>query len=97
MTDGLSSLQARILTIALNTAVLILIGTTSYLYVKQADMAVKQAEMAEKFVLISQYRVDTRRSEAVACRLEAKFEAFANRVDTKIDKLIMRQGVPPVP
>lgn len=97
MTNGLSSAQAKVLTILLNAAVIILIGATSYLFVNQSEMAVKQAEMAEKFVLISQYRVDSERAEAAACRLEAKFEAFANRIDTKLDKLIMRQGVPPTP
>lgn len=91
MTNGLSAQQAKILSIILNSAILILIACVSYLFVNQSQMAVKQAEMAEKYVLIEQYRVDAKRSEATVCRLEAKFEQFANRMDTKLDKIIMQQ------
>jgi hypothetical protein len=91
MTNGLSSQQAKILTMILNLAVVVLIGCVSYLFVNQSQIAVKQAEMAEKYVLVDQYRVDARRSEATVCRLEAKFEAFANRMDAKLDKIIMKQ------
>jgi hypothetical protein len=92
MTNGLSSQQAKILSMALNFAVLILIGCVSYLFINQSEMAVKQAEMAEKYVLVEQYRVDSKRSEATVYRLEAKFEVFANRMDAKLDKIIMRQN-----
>jgi hypothetical protein len=92
MTNGLSSQQAKILSMVLNFAVLILIGCVSYLFVNQSQMAVKQAEMAEKYVMVEQYRIDARRSEATVCRLEAKFEDFANRMDVKLDKIIMRQN-----
>lgn len=91
MTNGLSSQQAKILSMVLNFAVLILIGCVSYLFVNQSQMAVRQAEMAEKYVLIDQYRIDTRRSDETVCRLEAKFESFANRMDSKLDKIIMQQ------
>jgi Tfp pilus assembly protein PilO len=91
MTNGLSSQQAKILTMILNLAFVVLIGCVSYLFVNQSQIAVKQAEMAEKYVLVDQYRVDARRSEATVCRLEAKFEAFANRMDAKLDKIIMKQ------
>jgi hypothetical protein len=86
-----SSLQAQILIILLGTALTILISAVSYLYVNQSKIAVKQAEMAEKYVLVSQYRVDVQRSESTVCRLEAKFEQFANRIDGKLDKIIMQQ------
>jgi Tfp pilus assembly protein PilO len=92
MTNGLSSQQAKILTMILNLAFVVLIGCVSYLFVNQSQIAVKQAEMAEKYVLIDQYRVDAVRSEATVRRLEAKFEAFADRIDGKLDKIIMRQN-----
>jgi len=91
MTNGLSSAQAKILTIILNAAIVILIGATSYLFVNQSQLAVKQAEMAEKFVMVSQYRVDTQRAESTVCRLEAKFEVFEQKVDRKLDAILQYQ------
>jgi hypothetical protein len=91
MTNGLNGTQVRVLTILYNAAVIILIGAVSYLFVNQSQIAVKQAEMAEKFVTVSQYRVDAKRSEDTVCRLEQKFEIFANRIDGKLDRIIMRQ------
>ncbi len=90
MTNGLSTAQAKVFSILINTALIILIGATSYLFVNQSRLAEQQAGMSEKFVMIDQYRLDTKKADDVVCRLEAKFDTFAHRIDGKLDRIIMQ-------
>jgi len=83
MTDGLTGTQTKILTWVIYALMTILSIATAYLIVEQA-------KMSEKYVRLERYQADTKRIEDSACRLEEKLENFANRVDDKLDVLILR-------
>ena len=84
MTNGLSEFQAKMLTIIINLALLILIGVVSYLYVDQANIR-------REYVPLEQYRIDTSRRDKDFCEMKEQFRAMGIRINEKLDKIIMMQ------
>ena len=83
MVTGLNDEAVRILTWVVYALILVLSGATSYLLVSHA-------QMSDKYVRLERYQSDTRRIESAACRLESKFDSFSDRVEGKIDELMVR-------
>jgi len=87
MTNGLNNESVKILTWVVYALILILTGATSYLMVAQA-------QMSDKYVRLERYQSDTQRIESSACRLESKFDIFSDRLEGKIDRLMLLEREP---
>lgn len=84
MTDGLGKTQTQVLTWLVYLLITFLTICSGYFFIELG-------QIKKEYVTMEQYRVDEKQVNDTMCRLEAKIDQFANRIDNKLDKIILRQ------